>query len=366
MNKNEIKALVNPHILKLSAYTSARSEFKGQADIFLDANENNFRKAYNRYPDPLQGALKDQIALLKPVQQQQIFVGNGSDEAIDLLIRIFCRTGQDKIVCMPPTYGMYQVAASIADVEVQSIPLDADYQPDVDRVLDEQDEQTKILFICSPNNPTGNDIELSKILRLVEGFRGIVVVDEAYIDFSEQLSLLNFLDLYPNLVILQTLSKAWALAAARVGMAFAQAEIIALLNKIKPPYNLSKPAQNIAIARLQELEQFKHDVLLTVAERNRMSKALSSIDCVLNIYPSQANFILVQVTEPKQIYEHLMQQGIIVRNRSSVEGCHQCLRFTVGTPTENNQLIYALSNFLKSTNYEKKSFISGSRWDYSH
>lgn len=366
MNIDEIKQLVNPHIFKLAAYTSARSEFKGHADIFLDANENNFKKDYNRYPDPLQLALKEQIATLKPVHSQQIFVGNGSDEAIDLLLRIFCRSGKDKIVCMPPTYTMYQVTAAIADVEVQSIPLGNDFQPDVDQVLEQQNTASKLLFICSPNNPTGNNIALSKILRLVEGFRGIVVVDEAYIDYSDQLSLLNFLDAYPNLIVLQTCSKAWALAAARVGIAYAHPDIIALLNKVKAPYNLSTPAQDIAIKRLQEHQQFKHDVLLTIAERNRMMQAFESMDCVQRVYPSQANFILAQVVDPTQLYQYLRELGIIVRNRSTVQGCHQCLRFTIGTPSENNQLIFALSNFLKSTNYEKKSVVSGSRWDYSH
>ncbi len=366
MNIDKINQLVNPHILKLSAYTSARSEFKGQADIFLDANENNFRKTYNRYPDPLQTALKEQIAGMKSVDCSQIFVGNGSDEAIDLLFRVFCRSGKDKVVCMPPTYGMYQVSAAIADVEVQSIPLDDDFQPAVDRVLAEQEATSKLLFICSPNNPTGNNIALAKILRLVEGFRGIVVVDEAYIDYSDQLSLLDFLDLYPNLVVLQTCSKAWALAGVRVGLAYAHPSIIALLNKIKPPYNLSKPAQDIAFKRLQEQQQFKHDVLLTIAERSRMLQAFEPIVCIQRVYPSQANFILAQVVDSAQLYLYLTELGIIVRNRSNVEGCHQCLRFTIGTPSENNQLIFALSNFLKSTNYEKKSFVSGSRWDYSH
>jgi histidinol-phosphate aminotransferase len=361
-----IEKLVCRHILKMQAYSTARNEFKGKASVFLDANENNFRKQYNRYPDPLQQKLKSEIGKYRNISTEKIFLGNGSDEAIDLLIRIFCKPERDAIITLPPTYGMYSVSAEISNVQNIEIPLDENFQPNVDEILKAQNEQTKILFICSPNNPTGNNIDLKLILQLIQQFKGIVVLDEAYIDFSEQVSLINFLEDHPNLVVLQTFSKARGLAAVRVGMAFANPYIISLINKIKAPYNLSRPAQEIALNSLTDSQYLKYDILLSVAERKRLSTKLSDIYFVTKVFDSQANFLMIKVRDAHQLYHYLIDYGIIVRNRSEVSGCHNCLRLTIGTQDENNKLLFAFSNFLNFNNDEKKSIIPGQRWDFSH
>ncbi len=345
--KMDISSLVAPHILKLRPYSSARSEFKGTAKVFLDANENPLRTPYNRYPDPLQLKLKNIIASNKGCLDSQVFLGNGSDEAIDLIVRIFCKPYEDAIITMPPTYGMYSVSAAINAVENIQIPLNSDFQPDVDAVLSVQNNQTKVLFICSPNNPTGNDIELDKIIRLVEGFSGIVVVDEAYIDFSEQSSMLSLLEKYPNLIVLQTFSKAWGLAAIRLGMAFASEEIIAWFNKVKPPYNVNTLTQEYALNVLSNKNTLKQDVSKILKERQELEKQLNTLPFILKVYSSATNFILIRTQSPDLIYEYLVSEGIIVRNRNKVLLCAGCLRITVGTKEENDLLISKLKGFKK-------------------
>ena len=359
-----IEQWVCPHILAMKGYSSARSEFKGTASVFLDANENTFRQNYNRYPDPLQVDLKTRIAALKSVEREQIFLGNGSDEAIDLLLRIFCCSGEDAIITLPPTYGMYSVSANLCNVENIQIPLTKAFQPDVEAILKAQNQRTKLLFICSPNNPTGNDIELDKIEQLLEKFEGIVVVDEAYIDFSIQTSTSKWLDKYPNLVVLQTFSKAWGMAGIRLGMAFANVEIIDLFNKVKPPYNINVLTQEFALERLANLADFEYDVLSIQAERTRLKRNLEAIQWIEKVYPSAANFLLVKMNHPDGVYQYLIEQGIIVRNRSKVLLCEGCLRITVGTAEENERLETALLNY--SSQNESKNIILRSRWDYSH
>jgi len=360
-----LEQLVCPHILAMQPYSSARSEFKGSATVFLDANENTFRKAYNRYPDPLQNALKSKIARLKNIQAQQLFLGNGSDEAIDLLLRIFCESGKDTIITLPPTYGMYDVAANLGNVKNIEIPLDKNYQPRVPAILEAQSEQTKLLFICSPNNPTGNDIELSTIETLLQKFQGIVVVDEAYIDFSNQSSCLEWLDRYDNLVVLQTFSKAWGMAGIRLGMAFSHPQIIALFNKVKPPYNINQLTQEYAIIALDKTDELAYQTLAILAERTRLKRALEQFPFVECVYPSSANFLLMRVKAPNALYRYLLENGIIIRNRSAVLGCEGCLRVSIGTTAENELLLTALENYLIKDN-EQKSIVPRSRWDYSH
>ena len=342
---DSIKNLVRKNILEMEAYASARSEFSGVAEVFLDANENPFDNGLNRYPDPLQKKLKTKIAFEKQVRQEQIFLGNGSDEAIDLLIRIFCNPGKDEIITLPPTYGMYKVSAAISDVKVVTVPLTDDFKIKTKEVLDRVTERSKILFICSPNNPTGNDIPLEQIIELLENFKGILVVDEAYIDFSEQESCTKLLEKYPHLVILQTFSKAWGLAGIRLGMAFANSEIIQLLNKVKPPYNINQLTQAAALKALDNVNEKEANIQSTLQQRDFLEQAFSNLDFIKKIYPSDANFLLVQMDHSRVVYEFLLKNNIIVRDRSSVIGCAGCLRFTVGTPAENERLITALKNF---------------------
>jgi histidinol-phosphate aminotransferase len=337
--------LLRPNIARLRPYSSARSEFKGHASIFLDANENPFNNGLNRYPDPLQWQLKQQIASWKDVLPEQIFLGNGSDEAIDLLVRMFCNPGQDRIIILPPTYGMYEVSADIAGVEVQRIPLSRDFQPDVDAILDAADERAKLLFLCSPNNPTGNAFDREKIEMLLHRFPGIVVVDEAYADFSQQESMLSAIGRCENLVVLQTFSKAWGLAGIRLGMAFAQATLIEWFNKVKPPYNINILTQQAALDALQQPEVRKEQLRILLAERDRLTHALSDMPMTEHIFPTDANFLLVRVGDPDGLYQYLVEHGIIVRNRSGVILCEGCLRITIGTPEENNQLIQSLQQY---------------------
>ncbi len=340
-----INSLVRPNILDLKPYSSARSEFKGVADVFLDANENPFETGLNRYPDPLQRRLKEEISKIKGIAAEHIFLGNGSDEAIDLLIRIFCEPGLDRIIILPPTYGMYKVSADISNVAVQEIPLKSDFQPDVDAILSQSDEHSKILFICSPNNPTGNAFKFDKINDLARDFPGIVVVDEAYIDFSTQNSALELLPQYPNLAIMQTFSKAWGLAGLRLGMAFAGKAIISLLNSVKPPYNINQLTQQAALKALQNYSQQESWVQSILQQRAILQQQLAALEYVERIYPTDANFLLVKVAKPNELYRYLIDRKIIVRNRSKAPLCEGCIRITVGRAEENQRLFAALAEY---------------------
>ncbi len=340
-----IKKLVRENILAMTAYASARSEFTGVAEVFLDANENPFDTGLNRYPDPLQKELKEKIAFEKQVNSEQIFLGNGSDEAIDLLIRIFCEPGKDEIITLPPTYGMYKVSAALSDINIVTIPLTTDFKINTKEVLKRVDDRSKILFICSPNNPTGNDIPLEQITALLDNFTGILVVDEAYIDFSEQDSCTKLLTKYPRLVVLQTFSKAWGLAGIRLGMAFASPEIIQLLNKVKPPYNINQLTQSAALKALDNVKEKEANVQSVLQQRTFLEQAFATLNFTKKVYPSDANFLLVQMDEPRVVYNYLLKNNIIVRDRSTVTKCAGCLRFTVGTPAENERLITVLKNF---------------------
>jgi len=340
----EIANLVRPNIRKLVPYSSARSEFKGKAEIFLDANENPFETGLNRYPDPLQWKLKAAISKLKGVPAEQIFLGNGSDEAIDLVVRIFCEPRQDHILILPPTYGMYQVSADIADVGIRSVSLTPDFQPDVEAILAAADAHSKILFICSPNNPTGNDVELERIRSLCAQFQGIVVLDEAYIDFSKQASCTNLLAEFPNLIVMQTFSKAWGMAGIRLGMAFASTEIIQLFNKVKPPYNINQLTQQIALEALEtSYDDYKQLLSTLLSERERLVQGLRELPFVEKVFPSDANFMLIKMDDPNRTYQYLVEEGIIVRNRNTVHLCAGSLRITVGRPEENDALLNALN-----------------------
>ncbi len=343
-----VRDLVRENIRRLRPYSSARKEFTGVARIFLDANENSFGsplpQALNRYPDPFQLEIKRAIAPAFGVSVDQMFVGNGSDEAIDLLFRIFCEPRRDSVVVCPPTYGMYEVSADINDIAVRAAPLTDDFQLDPAAIANVA-EGAKLLFICSPNNPTGNAFAPETIAGIARNFSGITVVDEAYADFSEQPSMIDRIGEIPNLVVLRTFSKAWGLAGLRVGMAFANEEIIALFNSVKPPYNVSEIAQRAildAIANRDEVENFVRAIL---DERASIAAALETFGFVERIYPSDANFLLVRVDEADAIYNFLLAEGIVVRNRNSVELCESCLRITVGTPAQNAELIAALGRY---------------------
>jgi histidinol-phosphate aminotransferase len=337
---NDIKYLVRKNILSLVPYSCARNEFSGEDVIFLDANENPFGNL-NRYPDPLQKTLKKEISLLKGVAEENIFLGNGSDEAIDLLYRIFCMPGKDQALSFTPTYGMYNVSSAINDIEMINIPLDENF--DIPEGFDFEvtgNYSLKMVLLCSPNNPTGNTLSKEKIISILEKFKGIVVIDEAYIDFSSQPSFISMLEKYPNLVVMQTFSKAWGLAAARVGMAFAGKEIISLMNKIKYPYNISAINQQAALNQLKEKEAVTDIITCLKAMRDDMISRLNEVKCVKKVFPSEANFLLINVTDANRIYEQLAAQKIIVRNRSSV--VRDSLRITIGTAEENNLVIEAL------------------------
>jgi histidinol-phosphate aminotransferase len=344
-----INNILRKNIKDLVPYSSARDEFKGEASIFLDANENSFGspldRSYNRYPDPLQLKVKKRLSEIKGVPVKNIFLGNGSDEAIDILFRAFCNPGVDNVITLPPTYGMYEVSANINDVEVRKIPLKSDYQLNMEAIAEAIDDHTKIIFICSPNNPTGNSIDRQDIETIIANFNGLVVIDEAYINYSRQKTFIQELTEYSNLVILQTLSKAWGLAGLRVGMAFASEELIEVFNKVKPPYNINEASQELALEALQNVDQVNNWIKETVAERNKLIEELSQCALVIKIYPSDANFILVKTINPKAIYSYLVSLGIIVRDRSKVELCDGCLRITIGTPQENVELLNALKTF---------------------
>ena len=342
-----LQALVRPNIWNLVPYSSARSEFTGAASVFLDANENPFNNPYNRYPDPLQQEVKALIAQLRGVAAGQIFLGVGSDECIDVVYRTFCRPGVDNVVAMSPSYGMYEVCADINDVEYRRVPLTDDFSLDADAMLATADERTKVMWICSPNNPTGNAFALDEIEAICSRFAGIVVVDEAYIDFSTRGSMLSCLDSLPNLIVMQTLSKAWGSASVRLGIAYASAEIIGLFNKVKYPYNINLLTQRYAIDLLKRHSEVTAWVKQLTANRQWLIEALGSLRCVKHIYPTDANFVLVRVSDADAIYDYLRAGGIIVRNRNRVEKCLGCLRITVGTAEENEKLINALNEYGK-------------------
>ncbi|MCD8042554.1 MAG: histidinol-phosphate transaminase [Tannerellaceae bacterium] len=339
----ELKDLVRPSIWNLKPYSSARDEFQGDASVFLDANENPYNKPYNRYPDPLQRQLKARISELKEVEADSIFLGNGSDEAIDLLIRAFCEPVTDNILSIDPSYGMYEVSANVNNVPFRKVKLDKNFDLDADRLLKEVDEHTKIIFLCSPNNPSGNNLNRQEIYKVLDRFTGIVVIDEAYIDFSSLPSFTTELRKYPHMVILQTLSKAFGAAAIRLGMAFAAPEIIAILNKIKYPYNINLLTQEKALELLADVAPVKKQVARILSERNTLESTMHQIPCVLDIYPTDANFILIKVMDANATYDFLVKEGIIVRNRNTVTLCNDCLRITIGTPRENNKLLEALN-----------------------
>ena len=342
----DINKLVRPNIRNLKPYSSAREEYKGQDAVFLDANQNPYNAPYNRYPDPLQSALKNKIGELKNIPPENIFHGNGSDEAIDLLIRAFCEPGRDNIVSIDPSYGMYRVCADINDVQFTGVLLAEDFQVNVDAMLKAVNERTKIIMLCSPNNPTGNCFRETAITELIESFHGIVMLDEAYIDFAPEQSLLGKLKLYPNLVILQTLSKAWGMAGMRLGMAFAGEEIIRTLSKIKYPYNISKPVQEQVLTALEKPGQMKTWVERIQKEKSRLMRELEKIDLVEKVFPADANFFLIRVAEPRRIYEYLVKKNIIVRDRSGLRLCRGCLRITTGTEAENQALLDALKTYV--------------------
>ncbi len=341
-----LQELVRPNIWSLSPYTSARDEYQGkEAKVFLDANENPYNTPFNRYPDPLQRDLKTKIAVIKGVSEQSIFFGNGSDEAIDLMFRIFCRPGVDNAVAIEPTYGMYGVCADINDVEYRRVLLDENFQPDADKILAAVDANTKLIFFCSPNNPSGNNIDRSVIDKVLDSFDGIVVVDEAYIDFAGVPSYLQQLPERPNLVVLQTFSKAWGMAGIRLGMAFAQPQIIGIMNKVKYPYNINLLTQQRAMEEVMQHARVKEWVSSILRERERLMDEFARLDCCIKVYPSDANFFLARVKDAKATYDYLVDCGIIVRNRSKIALCGNSLRVTVGTAPENNALIDALKKF---------------------
>ncbi|MDH3648590.1 MAG: histidinol-phosphate transaminase [Saprospiraceae bacterium] len=342
---SNISALVRGNIRRLKPYSSARHEFAGDADIFLDANENPNDNGYNRYPDPLQKQLKRQLCRLKQIDPSQLFLGNGSDEAIDLLIRIFCEPMTDHIITLPPTYGMYKVCADISNVSVIEIPLLPGFQLDVDRILSESNVHSKILFACSPNNPTGNLMDSQGLHRILDSFAGIVVIDEAYIDFCESASWVKKRSQYPNLVILQTMSKAWGLAAIRLGLAIADPEIIEWMNAVKPPYNVNQLTQEKALSMLQNEEEMHMTVKKIVSERERVASSLASLPYIIEVLPSDANFLLIRMLEPKRIFRSLIEKGIVVRDRSTQPLCEGCLRITVGNEQENTILIDTLNAY---------------------
>jgi histidinol-phosphate aminotransferase len=345
----DLNKLVRQNIKDLKPYSSARSEFSGTANVFLDANENSYgsplTKWYNRYPDPLQWELKKKIADIKNVPAGNMLLGNGSDECIDLLIRAFCEPQKDNLVICPPTYGMYEVYGNINDVEVREVPLLPDFQLNLEAIEAAIDEHTRLIFICSPNNPTGNSIDREDIEVVLNNFEGIVVIDEAYINYSRHRSFVAELKEYPNLVVMQTFSKAWGLAALRLGINFASGEIIDILNKIKPPYNINQATQELALKALDNLEEVNTMIRETVKEREELVKQLVQLPMVKKVYPSDANFVLAKMDNATQVYNYLKEKGIIVRNRSNVTLCEDCLRITVGTPGQDKQLIDTLKEY---------------------
>lgn len=349
MKEINIESLVRENIKNLKPYSSARSEFRGNADVFLDANENSYGSPldedFNRYPDPLQWKLKQEISKIKGIPPQNIFIGNGSDEVIDIAFRIFCEPKIDNILICPPTYGMYKVCANINDVEVREVLLTKDFQLNVEGILSIVDQHTKLLFLCSPNNPTGNNFARRDIEFLLNNFSGIVVIDEAYINFSNQKPFLQELTTYKNLIVMHTLSKAWGLAGLRLGLGFASELIIDLFNKVKPPYNINGSSQLLGIKALEKISEVNQNIKNIVKERSLLEKELEQFEFIKIIYPSDSNFILIKVDDADKLYHYLLMNRIIVRNRSNEPLCENCVRVTIGTQAENEKLLNALKNY---------------------
>lgn len=345
----DLQKLIRLNIKNLQPYSSARHEFTGKASVFLDANENAFgsplEESFNRYPDPLQWQLKFQLARIKGVPAENIFIGNGSDEVIDLAYRIFCDPQKDNVIICPPTYGMYQVSANINDVAIKKVNLTADFQLDVAGILDAADSNTKLLFICSPNNPTGNNMNRSDVEMLLNNFPGIVIIDEAYINYSKQKTFIQELTEYPNLIVMQTLSKAWGLAALRLGLCFASMDIIDIFNKVKPPYNINEASQQLALEALQNTQQVNDWIKTVVHQKENLVNELHKLAFVKKIYPTDANFLLVKVTDADGLYQYLAENEIVVRNRTKEILCDNCLRITIGTPAENEKLLSTLKKY---------------------
>ncbi len=341
-----LEQLVRKNIWSLAPYSSARDEYSGkEAHVFLDANENPYNTPYNRYPDPLQREVKKQLEKVKGIAADNIFLGNGSDEAIDLVYRIFCEPGRDNVVSIAPTYGMYQVCADINNVEYRTVLLDEQFQFRADDLLSQCDDHTKVIWLCSPNNPTGNSLLRDQIIAVIDRFQGIVVVDEAYIDFAQQPSMRQELPSHPNLIILQTMSKAWGSAAIRMGMAFASRDIIGIFNKVKYPYNVNQLTQEQALEMLRDPYEVDKWVKTLLQERAQLIKAFRELPICQEVYPTDANFFLARMTDAQQIYNYLVDRGIIVRNRTRIQLCHNCLRVTIGTRSENAELLSALRQY---------------------
>ena len=358
MNDFNIDDLVRENIKNLKPYSSARNEYIGDASVFLDANENAYgspvflpspfgegRVRFNRYPDPLQWNLKQELSKIKGVPPQNIFIGNGSDEVIDIAYRIFCEPARDNAIICPPTYGMYKVCANINNVETREVQLTKEFQLNVEGILSAINENTKLLFICSPNNPTGNNLNRMDIELLLNNFPGIIIIDEAYINFSRQKSFIQELTEYQNLIVMQTLSKAWGLAALRLGLGFASEKIIDLFNKVKPPYNINQASQQLGLKALLNIEEVNENIKRIVEQRNCIQPQLKQFNFIQKIYPSDSNFILMKVNNADKLYQHLLANKIIVRNRSKEPLCENCLRITIGTQPENETLINALKNY---------------------
>ena len=348
----DLKLLVRKNLLTIKPYSSARDEFSGEAQVFLDANENSLGspllKWYNRYPDPHQNEVKKALSGIKQIAPESILLGNGSDECIDLLFRCFCEPRTDNVIICPPTYGMYEVSAAINDVALVKVPLLPDFQLNVEAIIDAANEYTKIIWLCSPNNPTGNSLNFGDVETLLNNFNGLIVVDEAYINFARQQSMLTQLAEYPNLVVLQTFSKAWGLAALRLGMLFASPEITGWLNKIKPPYNISQATQELALQAMKDVGMVNDMIREIVSMREALIEVFNRMPLVLKVYPSDANFVLVKVPQAADLYRFLLEKGIVVRDRSRVELCEGCLRITVGTEQENTRLVDAMAEYMKS------------------
>lgn len=349
----DLTKLLRPHIAELQPYTSARDEYTGKIGVFLDANENPYGSItdqdYNRYPDPYQQELKEKISEIKKVDPSQIFLGNGSDEAIDLLFRAFCNPGKDNVILLPPTYGMYEVSASINDIETRKVALTSDFQLQPEKIIGATDEHSKIIFVCSPNNPSGNKVKREEIQFLLKNFNGIVVVDEAYIDFNDEPSFTTELEEFPNLLVIQTFSKAWGLASLRLGMAFGSKEIIRILNRIKPPYNISGLTQETVLKAMDKYGKVQKMIQKILSEREFLKEELGQLPFVQHIFPSHANFLLVKMPHATEVYNELIEQKVIVRNRSKVLLCEDCLRISVGTRSENEAFIQALKKVASKT-----------------
>lgn len=345
MNIDDVMRLVRKNIKSLAPYSTARDEYKGALGVFLDANENPFDNGFNRYPDPRQAELKARIAPMKGVAVEQMFIGNGSDEAIDLCFRIFCEPRIDNVVAIAPSYGMYRVAADINDVEVREVQLGADFSLPADELLAACDDNTKLMFVCSPNNPSGNIFPIEQMRYLLDNFKGVLVVDEAYIDFASQPSLTTLLGEYKNLIVLQTLSKAYGLAGLRLGLAFAAKEVMALFANVKYPYNINKAGMLRAMRLLDR--DVESEIELIVSERARVAEALQQMPCVEKVFPSDANFLLVRVNNARALYDALIACEVIVRDRSRVKGCSECLRITIGSPGENDKMLAVVKDFGK-------------------